>query len=182
MKTELGVLHCVLSMLLCVALGGCRGSDVVMYDARSRGVIWGSVGTDSDWRECLSLAVDGKNGRFYTLQTVNRDAKAKKAKLKLRAYDFTGVAHDEFVFDSDITYIGQDSFIVSGGGLYRWEYIHREDVFYGKSPTDPSERIICRVTNLDHMELRRYDPVTGPFVRIALPDDWCNESTSHHFD
>lgn len=182
MKTELGVLHCTLSIFLCVALGGCRGSDVVMYDARSRGVIWGSVGTDSDWRECLSLAVDGKNSRFYTLQTVNRDAKAKKAKLKLRAYDFTGVAHDEFVFDSDITYIGQDSFVVSGGGLYRWEYIQREDVFNGKSPADPSERIICRVTNLDHMELRRYDPVTGTFVRIELPGDWCGETTSHHFD
>ena len=78
------------------------------------------------------------NGRFYTLQTVNRDSKAKKAKLKLRAYDFTGVARDEFVFDSDITYIGPDSFIVSGGGLYRWKGILREDIFYSKSPTDPS--------------------------------------------
>ena len=182
MKTELGILQCVLSMLLCAALVGCRGSDVVMCDARSEDVVWGSVGTDSDWRECLSMAVDGKNGRFYTLQTVNRDAKAKKAKLKLRAYDFTGVAHDEFVFDSDITYIGPDSFIVSGGGLYRWKGIFREDIFYSKSPTDPSERTICRVTNLDHMELWRCDPVTGASVRIALPDNWCEEPTSHHFD
>ena len=93
MKTELGILHCTLAIVLCAALGGCRGSDVVMYDARSEDVVWGSVGTDSDWRECLSLAVDGKNGRFYTLQTVNRDAKAKKAKLKLRAYDFRGFVH-----------------------------------------------------------------------------------------
>ena len=56
MKTELGILHCVLSMLLCAALVGCRGSDVVMYDARSEDVVWGSVGTDTDWRECLSMA------------------------------------------------------------------------------------------------------------------------------
>ena len=182
MKTELGILHCTLAIVFCAALVGCRGSDVVMYDARSEDVVWGSVGTDTDWRECLSMAVDGKDSRFYTLQTVNRELKAKKAKLKLRSYDFTGVAHDEFVFDADITYIGQDSFIVSGGGLYRWKGVYREDVFYSKSPTDPSERIICRVTNLDHDELRRYDPMTGASVRIALPDGWCDESTSHHFD
>lgn len=167
-------------LVVTAVLAGCRGSDIVMYDHQNGEIVWGSLGTDSDWRECLSESIDGENGRFYTLQPLKKDYKAKKARAKLRAYDFHGILQSEQSFDSDIAYIGEDAFIVSGGGLYLWKYVHRQDTFLIKSPEDGAS-VPCTVMYLDHEELRRYDPATGRFARIALPDDWCEESTSKHF-
>jgi len=91
-------------------LAGCRGSDVVMYDVRNGEITWKSLGTDSDWRECLSKSIDGDNGCIYTLQPLMKDYEAKKTRAVLRAYDFAGTLQSEQTLDLDITYIGEDSF------------------------------------------------------------------------
>lgn len=167
-------------LAMAVVLAGCRGSDIVMYDLRHGEIVWRSLGTDSDWRECLSESIDGEHRRFYTLQPLTKDYKANKACAKLRAYDFAGILQSEQSFETDITYIGEGAFIVSGGGLYLWKSVFRNDTFFVKSPENGAS-VPCSVANLDHEELRRYDPASGQFARIALPDDWCEESTSKHF-
>jgi len=148
-----------------------------MHDARTGETVWESLGTDSPWRECLSKAIDGNNECFYTLQPL--DSSSKKPQCKLRSYDFSGELIYERVFKSDFTEIGPDSFIVSGGNLYLWKYCFRDDVFFAGHQ---GEGVPCTITNLDHEELRRYDPDTGKFVRLAFSYDWCEESVSHHFD
>lgn len=66
---------------------------------------------------------------------------------------------------------------MGGGGLYRWKHIYRDDI---KSPEDGASEP-CTCVSLDHEELRRYDPTTGQFVRLALSNDWCEESMSKRF-
>lgn len=161
-----------------VWLAGCRHSDIVIYDTETGRVVWENLGKDSEWRECLSFAIDGETERFHTLQPLTKDNQRHTARCRLRSYDFTGTLQSEQTFDSDLYAIHHDSFIVSGGGVYFWKYIYRSDTF--RSVTDA--KTTCSVHNLDHEELRRYDPATGRFTRLAFPNDWYEESTSHHFD
>ena len=62
----------VLSLAFAVAaICGCRGSDVVIYDVDADNIVWGSIGTDSTWREAYAGVVDPKNECFHTLQALN---------------------------------------------------------------------------------------------------------------
>ena len=52
----------VLSLaLMAAAICGCRGSDVVIYDGDADKIVWGSIGTDSTWREAFAGVVDPKS-------------------------------------------------------------------------------------------------------------------------
>ena len=147
--------------LACLLLGGCRGADVVMYDAVSNEIVWKSIGTESEWRECFPHLIDSDNQCFHTMQYVE-----KKKRVTLRTYGLDGALKSEKSFDSDI-YLGSDTFIVSGGRVYYWKYYFVDNgAVYG----------------VDHKELRWCDPNTGRSEGIAFPDKgWGDESCSQHF-
>ena len=43
--------------LAAAAICGCRGSDVVIYDGDADKIVWGSIGTDSTWREAFASTI-----------------------------------------------------------------------------------------------------------------------------
>ena len=101
--------------LAAAAICGCRGSDVVIYDGDADKIVWGSIGTDSTWREAFAGVVDPKNECFHTLQDLKPANGKEDGLYVLREYDFSGVLRWERKLEGHLQ-VSPSGFIVSGGG------------------------------------------------------------------
>ena len=166
--------------LVAAAICGCRGSDVVIYDGDADKIVWGSIGTDSTWREAFAGVVDPKNECFHTLQDLKPANGKEDGLYVLREYDFSGVLRWERKLEGHLQ-VSPSGFIVSGGGLYLWHYVTVEVDVKPPEIINGTERRYV-MTDTDHEEFRRYDLKTGRYSIVRFGEkDWGNESTSLHF-
>jgi hypothetical protein len=166
--------------LAVAAICGCRESDVVIYDGDPDNIVWGSIGTDSTWREAFAGVVDPKNECFHTLQKLKPANGKEDGLYVLREYDFSGVLRWERKLEGYLQ-VHPSGFIVSGGGLYLWHNVIVEVDVKPPEIINGTERRYV-MTDTDHEEFRRYDLKTGRYSIVRFGEkDWGNESTSLHF-